>query len=488
MRRNLIPSVLFLALFVVGSAGCGSSNQSASATTRPSGSSGAAVGVSAQASRELAERVAPSLVAVQYVWETELGRRELVGPGIVVGPEGLVMMSIATVDQRIPDEQMKDFKIIVPRFDRDPEELDAVFQGRDERTNLAFVKTKEPQNWTPVTFKDLPYAVGDPVLSVGLLPKDAGYKSYLMQARIAAQLRGEVPQVMTSGGLAAVGSPVFNAKGQAIGFVNYQSEQSAFLNLNDPRNPLSSVTEPPIFFVPTRDFIGGIKSPPVAGQPERYPWIGIPQQAMTGLNKDVAEELGLKDQPAIELGDIIKGTPADKAGLKSGDVIVRVNGEPLERGDAPEELPMILVRKLRRLNVGDEVTLSLLRGGKGDELTDVKLTLEERPKMPNLAERYYAEDLGFSVRELVFVDRYQRRLKDDAKGVVVALIKPQSSAQSAKLGMNDLIVEMNGEPVSSVEDFKKQYEAMRKEKPKEPVVLVVQRESNTQVIRIEPPQ
>jgi serine protease Do len=383
---------------------------------------------------------------------------------------------------------MKDFKVIVPRFDKDNEELNAVFQGRDERTNLAFVKTKEPQKWTPIAFEDVSYQVGEPVVSVGLLPKDAGYKSYLMQSDIAAQLRGEVPQVMTSGGLAAVGSPVLNTKGQAIGFVNFQSDQSAFLNMNDPRQPLGSVTNPPIFFVPTRDFIDGIKSPPVAGEPNKYPWIGIPQQAMTGLNKDVAEELGLKDQPAIELGDIIKNTPAEKAGLKSGDVVVKLNGEALERGDAPEELPMILVRKLRRLKVGDEVTLSLLRGAKGDALTDVKVKLEERPKMPNLAQRYYAEDLGFSVRELVFIDRYQRRLKDDAQGVVVAMIKPQSSAQSAKLGMNDMIIEMNGEPVTGVDAFKKMYETTRKEKPKEPVVLVVQRESNTQVIRIEPPQ
>ncbi len=89
---------------------------------------------------------------------------------------------------------------------------------------------------------------------------------------------------------------------------------------------------------------------------------------------------------------------------------------------------------------------------------------------------------------MVFVDKYQRRLKDDATGVVVALIKPQSSAASAKLGMNDMITEMNGEPVTSVDEFERMYEATRKEKPKEPVVLVVQRESNTQVIRIEPPQ
>ncbi len=470
MRRYLIPSLLALTLFICNPVARG--------------------GVEPELARKLYERVSPSLVAVQFVWETELGRRELVGAGIVVDADGLVMLSIGTTAMMIPDKQMKDFKVIVPRFDRDPEELDAVFQGRDERTNLAFVRTKEPQKWTPITFEDVSYSVGEPVLSVGLLPKDAGYKSYLMQADIAAELRGEVPQVMTSGGIAAVGSPVLNTKGQAIGFVNFQSDQSPFLSIGDDRRggpSLQSVTNPPIFFVPTRDFVAGIKAPPVAGKPSPIPWMGIPQTAMTGLNKDVAEELGLKDQPAIELGDIIKGTPAERAGLKSGDVVVKLDGKALERGDAPEELPMILVRELRRKQVGDEVTLSLLRA-KGEPLTDVKVKLEERPMMPNLAKRYYAEDLGFSVRELVFIDRYQRRLKDDAKGVVVTLIKPQSAAQSAKLGMNDMITEMNGQPVASVEEFEKAYLAIRKEKPREALVLVVQRESNTQVIRIEPPQ
>ncbi|MGB7157459.1 MAG: PDZ domain-containing protein [Tepidisphaeraceae bacterium] len=469
MRRILTSSILMAALLF---------------TIMPAAARG---GVDPEIARKLHQSASPSLVAVQFVWENELNRRELVGAGVVVQPDGLVMMSIAVTDQRIPDDQMKDFKIIVPRFDKEPDEIEAVFQGRDERTNLAFVRATEPQKWQAITFEEASYGVGDPVLAVGLLPKDAGYKSYVMQGTIAAELRGEVPQVMTSGGLAAVGSPVFNVKGQAIGFVNFQTDQSAFLNINDPRNPLAAVTNPPIFFVPTRDFAQGIKTPPIAGEPSLIPWIGIPQSAMTGVNKDVAEELGLKDQPAIELGDIIKSTPAEKAGLKSGDVVVKVNGEALERGDAPEELPMILVRKLRRLKVGDEVTLSLLRA-KGEPLTDVKVTLDERPKMANLAERFWAEDLGFSVRELVFVDRYRRRLKDDATGVVVSLIKQQSSAQSAKLQVDDMITEMNGQAVTGVEEFQKAYEATRKEKPKEPVVLVVQRESNTQVIRIEPPQ
>ena len=96
--------------------------------------------LSPDAANEQYKAITPSLVAVQYVWESELGRREIIGAGIVVGDDGLVMTSIALVGQQIPDAQMKEFKVIVPSDSGDPEELDAVFQGRDERTEMAFIK------------------------------------------------------------------------------------------------------------------------------------------------------------------------------------------------------------------------------------------------------------------------------------------------------------------------------------------------------------
>jgi serine protease Do len=433
--------------------------------------------------QKLYDRVSPSLVAVQYTWESELGRREVIGSGVVVGDEGLVVASLAVFYTAIPDEQMKDFKIIVPKVDEEEQELDAIFVGRDERTNLAFLKTKEPQKWKAIKFEQQPVKVGQTILSVGLMPKAAGYHSYFTESTVSASLRGEVPMVMVSGGLATVGSPVFSDDGKAIGLVSLQTEQQVLLN--DQRNPLAALTNPPLFFVQTKDFIQSLEDPPVAGVPMKLPWIGVPQ--LTGLKKEVAEYYGLKNQPAVQVGDVIPNTPAEKSGLKQGTIIVKMNGKPLERGDEPEEIPAILRRKLMRLKVGDQVTFSVLTE-KDKPLKEISITLEEQPHRANVAKRYFAEDLGFSVREIVFYDTYVRKLPAESKGVVIALIKPQSSAASAHLANNDLVTEINGKPVTDLEQFKQEYQVFRKEKPKEAVVLVVLREGKTTVIRVEPPQ
>ncbi|HEX2988993.1 MAG TPA: hypothetical protein VHS06_12605 [Chloroflexota bacterium] len=127
------------------------------------------------------QRVQPSLVAVQYTWESELGRRDVIGAGVVVGEDGTVMTSLALVDQRIPDDQMKDFKILLPTDSPEVvEEVDAQFLGRDERGDVAFVKAKpgkEARAWQAVRFVDRAAKVGEMVWSVGLLPKMAGYKA-----------------------------------------------------------------------------------------------------------------------------------------------------------------------------------------------------------------------------------------------------------------------------------------------------------------------
>jgi serine protease Do len=442
--------------------------------------------------QKLVKDVTPALVAVQYTYDGELGRREFVGAGLVVSDDGLVMTSIAFTPQMLPDVQMKDFKLIVPGDALT--EIDAEFVGRDERSGVSFVRPKgtdkdgDRASWKfkAVKFEDAPVAVGDEILSVGMMGKTASYQSYFTHAVVSANLRGENRHVLvTPEGVAAVGSPVFNKDGKAIGWVSMQMGQVITLNDPQPQNQLQGVYAPPRMFLPTREFGQSLSDPPVAGQPLKLPWLGVAQ--MTGLKKEVAEYFNLTGQPAVQVGDVIKGTPADKAGLKPGNIIVRMNGEPLERGDEPDEAAMILMKNVKRMKVGTEVTFSIVTEANKPP-TDVTITLAERPKQENQATRFFAEDLGFTAREIVFDDTYRRKLPAEQKGVVVALVKPSSSAMTGKLERGDLITKLNQTPVTDVEQFKREYQAFRKAKPREAVVMEVIRNGNDEIIRIEPPQ
>lgn len=433
--------------------------------------------------QEVYDRVTPSLVVVQYTWDSELGKREVFTPAIVVSADGLVMFSMYAVSLEIPDEQLKDFKVVIPSVEKDHQELEAEFTGRDERTLLAFARIKEKGTYPALKFVDTPVQLGESLMSIGLLPKQGGYKGYVMRSTVAAHLRGAYPYILVSGGLGMVGAPVINAKGEAVGFVNWQQGQSPYLNFL--QQPLQAVQLPPTLFQPSRDFAQSFEDPIESGKPQALPWSGMGQ--ITGLTKDVADFFGLKDTPAVEITDVIPGGPADKVGLKKGMKIVKLDGKPIERGDEPDDLPQILQRYLHRKKVGDTVAVTIIEA-RGKEPREVKVVLEGQPARPNIAKRFWAEDLGFGVRELTFYDTYFRRLPVDQKGVSISLIKPEGAAETAKLAANDIVTELNDTPVATLEDFKKVYESTRASKPGDAMKLVVLRQGATQVIRIEPPQ
>jgi serine protease Do len=265
--------------------------------------------------------------------------------------------------------------------------------------------------------------------------------------------------------------------------VNAQPHQA--IVLNDTENQLRPVLNPQCIYVPARDFLQSLADPPTPQSPLKIPWMGV--AALSGLKKEVAEYENLKDQPAVQVGDVIAGYAGAKAGLKSGDVIVKMDGQALERGDEPDEAAAILMRKIRRLKVATQVTFSVLRQ-RDKPLEEVKVTLEERPKPANEAARFYADDLGFAARDMVVEDTYERKLPPETPGVLIALIKRSSSASSAGLGYGDMVTQFNQTPVTNLAQFKQQYQDFRKASPREAVVLEVLRGVNTQVIRIEPPQ
>jgi S1-C subfamily serine protease len=229
----------------------------------------------AVAPHDVYDRVAPSLVIVRFTYDGELGRRELFTSGVVVSADGLVIVSGGFTPSQLPDTQMIDFKIIIPGDEET--EIAAEFQGRDERTGMSLIKATESHDWKALKFEDATLQVGDPLYSVGLLPKDAGYKPYLTTASVSSLLRGPVPQVLvTGGGVGVVGSPVLNAQGQAVGMVHAQRDSSPFMS-DDPTVSFNAVLDPPLVFVPSRDFLLSISDPPSKEKPLKIPHLGVSQ-------------------------------------------------------------------------------------------------------------------------------------------------------------------------------------------------------------------
>lgn len=435
--------------------------------------------------QRLHEAVTPSLVAVKFTYQGEISRRELVVPGVVIDAEGLVMVSLSYIPNAIPLDQLKDFKIVIPQRDKDDVEVAATLVSRDERTSYSFVRADEKRSWKPITFVNEPAKAGELVYSIGMLPEAAGYTTYMMSGRVATRLRGERPTALVLDGLAGIGGVVFDRKGQAIGLVIPDGIYPVLL-LNDKRSAEEMISSHPTQFEDLANFQLSLTDPLPAGKPYPMPWLGVVQ--MSGVQKDVAEFFGLQDTPAIEVGDVIPGGAAEKAGLKREDKIVALNGKPLERGDVSEELPEILGRHIRQMKVGQEITLSVI--SRHDEKTphEVKLKLGERPPLPSEAQRFWTDDLGFGVRTIVFIDTYVRRLSSDQPGVVVSVIKPQGAAQTGGLERDDLITEINGVKVTDLSQFKTEYQKVREASAKDPIKLVVLRDGKTQVIRLEPPQ
>ncbi|MFT3788597.1 MAG: PDZ domain-containing protein [Tepidisphaeraceae bacterium] len=492
MKRHTL-----LALFAATALVTGCANPS---TTKPT----ASIASTTVSPADIVARASKSLVTVQYTWDNEMGKRELSGVGVIVRADGLVALPMGLIPLGIPDVQLTQFKVILPRQSEvdEPKELDAEFIARDERCDLAYVKVKpdasSPRTFTPIEFGTSDITIGDDLVSVGLLSKQAGYTPYARMATVATKLRGIPPTVMTSGGLAGLGATVFNARtGKLVGLVLDASSQNllaaAGRNAGGGRGngdqesaaEIAQLMLAPIFFVPIDDFLVSLSDPPDASSPRKRAWLGVSE--MKGLEEDVAAFYGVKDKPAIQVADVIKGFPAEQGGLRSGDIILTVNGHPLQRGDLPEELPMILQRQLLRMNVGDKVTFGVIRKA-GETPRDVVVTLGERPQLANVAPRQFFEDLGYSVRDLVFDDRYARKLDPEYKGVAVAFVKPQSSAAAGQLQRGDIITKLNQTAIENVAQFKTAYEDFRKKSPKEAVVLEVFRGTGTEIVRVQPPQ
>lgn len=222
-----------------------------------------------------------------------------------------------------------------------------------------------------------------------------------------------------------------------------------------------------------------IAEPPTTSGAERG-WLGIRLQALT---EELAEYWQLEAGGGIIVNETVKGSPADKAGLLVGDVIVRVNGGPVDVDR--EEKISVFQRRISELGPEAAVELMILRPANGDiDTLTLLATLDQAPISASDAEDYENTELEFTVRNLVFDDYfYLNQEPETFNGVFVSEMGRGGLAAVGGLRFGDIVQRIGDTEIDSVDDAQAALEAMEKSRPAE-VIMFVWRANQTMFVNI----
>jgi serine protease Do len=201
-------------------------------------------------------------------------------------------------------------------------------------------------------------------------------------------------------------------------------------------------------------------------------YLGLVPQDVT---PEIAKQFGLSGPGGALIAEVSPDTPASRAGLKRGDVILKLNGEPV---NSENDLRL----RVSQSAPGTDVKLEIWRDGKTQ---DVNVPLGQFPeKAENASSGENSEGAleGIHVQELTSEIAEQLNLPAGTHGVVVSDIDPASSASSADVQRGDVIQEVNRKPVSSIEQYKQALAGA----DNKPVLLLVNRGGTTHYVDVEP--
>jgi serine protease Do len=433
-----------------------------------------------------AERV-KCVVAVEYVTETEVARQPATAWGTVVDTNGTIVLPAGAVDPRIATWQLKDFKVYLPS---DPTGTPGEYLGQDAFTGWHFVRaTSEAvrSRVTPVTTfvargEAKTVAMADFVWGIGLRAKDEDFAPYILQSHLALvqslpQRTGIAQQEVASPGL-----PVFNREGALVGLATSSGGQT-FLQISRNRGPtpimLINVEESSAFLLADEMLpnLGRIPKD-VSGRP--LAWLGA--YGLEPLDREVAKYLKLSGQPAVVVSEVLEGSPAEKAGLKTRDIVLALDGKPLPVLRPDRVLAGYIEREIERRKPGDAMALTVLRG---TERMDLKAVLGDEPKLIREAERKYFDRLGLTVREFVYGDAIERRVKAaEPSGVIVHYVKPSSPVAIAGLRQEDWVREIDGVETKTFADAVAKMSEIEKDDARPEFVMLVGRGGETAVLRV----
>ena len=380
----------------------------------------------------------------------EFKQRSL-GSGVIVDPSGYVITNNHVVAEA--DE-------ILVRL-KEGKEYPAKIVGRDPKTDLALIKIEADHKLPFLTLGDSDkLRVGDWVLAVG---NPFGLEHTVTAGIISAKGRiiGAGPydnfiQTDASINPGNSGGPLIDLEGQVVGINTAIVPQGQGIGFAIPVNTTKRI------MAQLRE-----KGRVIRG------WLGVTIQPVT---KELAEKFGLDEPMGALVADVVPGSPADKAGLKRGDVIVGYAGKPVKDMHA-------LPRLVAETKVGSEVNLEVVRDRKKRPMqVSIGELKAEAPAGPKAAPDSVAK-LGLGLQELTPELAKQMGISGK-KGLIVTSVDPGSPAAEAGLMRGDVVLEAAQKPVTKVDQFK---DMTGKLGPGEGLLLLIQRRDATLFVVIKAP-
>jgi serine protease Do len=245
------------------------------------------------------------------------------------------------------------------------------------------------------------------------------------------------------------GGPLVDLNGKVVG-INTRGVQGQSLNFAIPINTARAVVEK----------ILASATPEKKGRVERSD-IGVDLKPL----QDLETFYDIDINKGVLVNSVDRGSPAAKAGVKTQDILLEINGKPVNVRFPEEVAP---ARKMiADLAVGSDVTLLLKRGKETIELTAKTQKLEGA-----VGEEREMKTWGVSVRDVTNTYANDRQL-EDADGVVVTTLSPGYPAAKADLQAGDVIRSVNGKPVADLEAFVAAYDASVEAKEKAVLVEAI---------------
>jgi len=348
-------------------------------------------------------------------------KQKSLGSGFIISHDGYIFTNNHVVEQAD--------KILVKLSDG--KEYEAKVIGKDAKTDIALIKIK-PNDSLPVaeTGDSEKLRVGDWVLAIG---NPFGLEQTVTAGIVSAKGRviGAGPydnfiQTDASINPGNSGGPLFNMEGKVVGINTAIVAQGQGIGFAIPISIAKTI-------------LPDLKA---KGKVTRG-WLGVSVQ---DISEDIAKSMKIKDKSGALISDVFKGDPADKAGLKSGDVVTEINGKPVK--DTHELLLMIA-----GFRIGETIKIKIVRDGQEKVLP---ITIAERTEKSEMASAQQSgEAFGMAVQEIT-PEIAQHLGLTIKKGLIVVDVQEGTVAEEVGIQPQDIILQVNKVKVTTMKEYQKE--------------------------------